>query len=267
MKKTYIIPGFLTIAALCCLFACKRDMELKNKPGYPAGTALIKFIDVAPNLGSVLNNNADTFNILINGQKVTGFTPGTLSAMVFGATYPFAGTGNGYASVPAGNVEIKLVKGFNTLDSVVLATLHATLEADKYYSLIITDSINSPRDSSKIFVNDAFIPLTPGYFGLRFVNAALNDTGNVDIWSTRNNRTIFSGAKPGSISAFTSQFYTSILSDTLFVRRSGTLIGLDTLVTVNFANNRSYTIVYKGNALTNKTSDPKRRHLINYLNQ
>jgi hypothetical protein len=267
MKKINIILGLFILAALAGFFSCKRDMALKDKAISPTGTALVRLIDVSPNLGTVLNTNADTFNVLFNGAKFTGYSAGTAAAMAFGATYPFAGTNNGYASVPAGNQEIKFVKGFNTLDSVVLATFHKTLLPDTYYSFIITDSVNSGRDSSKIFIKDSLYSVTAGYFNWRFVNAALNDTANIDVWSTRNNKNIFPNVKPGSISAFATYAYNSQLSDTLFVRRAGTQIGLDTLISVSLSNQRSYTLIYKGNALSNKSTDTKRRHLINYLNK
>jgi len=44
------------------------------------------------------------------------------------------------------------------------------------YSLIITDSIKSARDSSQIFVQDSWINPAPGYINVRLVHAVLNDT-------------------------------------------------------------------------------------------
>jgi hypothetical protein len=269
MKKINIISGFIVVA-LVSFFSCKRDMALIDKTASPAGTARISIIDVSPNLGSILNTNADTFNILFNGVKITGYTPSAAASVTYNSIYPFAGNNNGYASVPAGDQEVKFVKGFNTLDSVVLMpAFHKTLLADQYYSLIITDSIGSGRDSSKIFVKDSLLPVTAGYYNLRFVHAVLNDTAGkgIDVWSTRNNRTIFSNIKPGTVTAFSSYAYNAVLNDTLFVRRAGTLAGLDTLNTVIYNNQRSYTLVYKGNGNSNKNTDTKRRHLITYFNQ
>ena len=271
MKKTKMIFGLLILAALAGFLSCKRDMALKNPEISPAGTALVKIIDVSPNLTSVLGlpagTLADTFNVLFNGVKITGYTPGTAAAVSYNNTYPFSGTYNGYASVPAGDVEIKFTKGLNTLDSVVLCTFHKTLTAGQYYSLIITDSIKSARDSSKMFIQDAFAPLTAGFIGLRFVNAAWNDTSSVDIWSCRNNKPIFTKVTPGTITAF-NILGRPYLNDTFYVRRWATTKGLDTLVSVSFSDARSYTLVYKGNALLGDTSKSVlRRHLINYLNQ
>ncbi|GGA96487.1 DUF4397 domain-containing protein [Puia dinghuensis] len=265
MKKINILV--ILAAALTGLFSCKRDMALKDPANSPAGSAFISLIDVSPNLDNVLNASADTFNVLFNGVKVTGNTPGTAAAMTFGSIYPFAGTANGYAAVPAGNQQIEFVKGFNTLDSLVLATFHETLTAGQYYTFMITDSINSTRDSARMFIKDVLPPDTLGFYNLRFVNAAWNDTAGIDIWSKRNSGNIYTNAKPGTITGFSAYASNWLLSDTLFVRRTGTHIGLDTLNTQYFYQLRSYTLVYKGNALSNKKTDPKRRHLIAYVNQ
>lgn len=267
MKKINIISGLVLAAALTSLISCNRDMPLKDPAISPANTAFISLIDVSPNLDSVLHASADTFNVLFNGVKLTGYAPGAAAAMTFGAIYPFATTNNGYASVPAGNTEIKFTRGLNALDSVVFATFHETLAAGQYYSFLITDSVNSNRDSSRIFVKDSLVPVPSGFYNLRFVNAALNDTAGIDIWSARNNRNLYSNAKPGTLTGFSSFASNWVLSDTLFVRRAGTLIGLDTLNTQTFYNLRFYTLVYKGNALSNKKTDPKRRRLITYVNQ
>ncbi|HMI60494.1 MAG TPA: hypothetical protein VK518_06290 [Puia sp.] len=270
MKKINIISGLIIMAAMAGFFSCKRDMPLIDKTASPAGTARICLIDVSPNLDSVLRTNyADTFNVLFNGVKLNGYTAGTAAAMTYNAIYPFAGTTYGYASIPAGPQEIKFTKGLNTLDSVVLATFHKTLLADQYYTFMITDSVNSNRDSSKIFVKDSLLPATAGFFNMRFAHAVLNDTAGkgIDVWSTRNNKNIFTNIKPGTITGFSSFTYTANLNDTLFVRRAGTLSGLDTLSTVVFSNQRSYTLVYKGNGNSNRNADAKRRHLITYVNQ
>lgn len=268
MKKINIVIGWLLLAVLVGVIACKKNNPLKDPANAPSpNSAFISLIDVSPNLDNILNAKADTFNVLINGVKVTGYTAGTSPVMTFGGIYPLAGNNNGYAAIPSGPQKIEFVRGVNQLDSVVFATYNKTLQPNTYYSFIITDSVNSNRDSSRIFVKDSLLPVPSGFYNMRFVNAALNDTAAVDIWSARNNRTIFAGIKPGGIVSFTSFASNWALTDTLFARRSGTTIGLDTLVSQTFYNLRSYTLVYKGNALSNLKTDPKRRHLIAYFNQ
>jgi hypothetical protein len=267
MKKINIISGIVLAAAFTGFISCKRDMALKDPAVSPSGTAFISLIDVSPNLDSILHTSADTFNVLFNGIKANGYTSGTSPVMTFGSIYPLPGTAIGYAAVAAGSQQIEFTKGLNTLDSTVLATFHETLQPNTYYTFMVTDSVNSNRDSSRIFIKDSLLPVTQGFFNLRFVNAALNDTAGVDIWSSRNNRTIFTNVKPGGIIGFSSFASNWALSDTLFARRAGTSIGLDTLNTQTFYNLRTYTLVYKGNALSNAKTNPKRRHLIAYVNQ
>jgi hypothetical protein len=267
MKKINIVSGLFLVAALTGFFSCKRDMALKDPAVAPTGSAFISLIDVSPNLDSILHAGADTFNVLFNGVKANGYTAGTTPAMSFNASYPLPGTNIGYAAVAAGSQQIEFTRGVNTLDSVVLATFHETLQANTYYTFMITDSVNSNRDSSRIFIKDSLLPVTAGFYNLRFVNAALNDTAGIDIWSARNNRTIFTNVKPGGIIGFSAFASNWALSDTLFARRAGTTIGLDTLNTQNFYNLRTYTLVYKGNALSNVKTNTKRRHLIAYVNQ
>ena len=268
MKKINIVFGLIALAVVTGFFSCKRDNPLKDPANVPSSnSAFLSIIDVSPNLGTVLGAKADTFNVLINGVKVTGYTAGTSPVMTFSGIYPLAGNNNGYAAIPSGAETIEFARGVNQLDSTVLATFHKTLQPNTYYSFIITDSVNSNRDSSRIFIKDSMTQVTSGFYNLRFVNAAMNDTAGVDIWSTRNNKVIFSNVKPGGIVNFSSFASNWALSDTLFARRAGTAIGLDTLNSQTLYNLRSYTLVYKGNALSNLKTDPKRRHLIVYVNQ
>jgi len=268
MKKINIVFIVALVAVLAGLPSCKKDWPLRDPAvTASANSAFISLIDVAPNLTTVLGAKADTFNVLFNGTKVTGYTAGTSPVMTFGGIYPLAGTSTGYANVPAGTQAIKFAKGVNTLDSVVLASFNETLQPNTYYTLLITDSIKSNRDSSRMFLKDSMPAVTSGFYNLRFINAALNDTGAVDIWSTRNNRNIFTKVAPGGIVSFASFASNWSLSDTLFCRRSGTQVGLDTLLSQNFNNLRTYTLVYKGNALSAVKTDPKRRHLIAYVNR
>jgi len=268
MKKINIVFGLLLLAVVSGVISCKRSMPLKDPVSAPsANSSFISIIDVSPNLDAILNAKADTFNVLFNGVKVTGYTAGTTPVMTFSGIYPLAGNNNGYAAIPSGAQTIEFARGVNQLDSAVFATYNKTLLPNTYYSFIITDSVNSSRDSSRMFIKDSLLPVTQGFYNLRFVNAALNDTAGVDIWSTRNNRTIFANVKPGGIVNFSPFASNWILSDTLFARRAGTQVGLDTLLTQTFYTLRSYTLVYKGNALSNLKTDTKRRHLIAYVNQ
>ena len=267
MKKLNIIFALSSLAVLAGFVSCKRDMALKD-PGVPVSStsAFISLIDVAPNLTAVLGFKADTFNVLFNNVKVNGYTSGTSPVMTFSSIYPLSGTAAGYATIPAGDQTIKFARGVGTLDSVVLYTFNESLQANSYYTLLITDSIKSGNDAARMFLKDNFTPVDSGFFNLRFVNAVLNDTAGVDVWSNRNGKNIFTNVKPGAVVDF-AKFNSSWITDTLLCRRSGTLVGLDTLLTQSFYSLRTYTLVYKGNALSAVKTDTKRRHLITYVNR
>jgi hypothetical protein len=210
--------------------------------------------------------------VFVGGQKATSYTPGTSVVMTYNSIYPTVSSAYGYVSVPAGTQQIKLsVAGVNIADSIPIQTFTKTLVANQLYSFIITDSINSTtRDSSQIFVKDSFQTATIGYFNLRFIHAVWNDTTakNVDIWSTRNNRYIFTNVKPGTVTSFAQYPYNAIYNDTFYVRRSGNpAVTLDTLNAVGFSNQRTYTLYYKGDANINSNTNVKRRHLATYIHQ
>jgi hypothetical protein len=110
-----------------------------------------------------------------------------------------------------------------------------------------------------MFLQDDLLALGTTQIGMRFVHAIWNDTAakNVDIFSVRNNATIFSGRSAGSASTFTPLNYFTT-SDTLIVRRAGTTFALATLNSATFTPGRNYTLVYKGNgAVTTSTARPR----------
>lgn len=270
MKKYILVPGIILVAAIIGFVSCKRDFALKNPVTTTEGTAFLRIIDVSPNFRNIYGL-PDSFNVYVNGVKITGYTAGTPLIMTYNAIYPNVSTNYGYVSVPAGTMEIELTIGAVKPDSVTIKAFTKTLVANQMYTFMITDSLNSTRDSSKIFVQDSYAAAPTSYFNLRFIHAVLNDTVGkaIDIWSTRANRYIFSNIKPGAISSFTAYPYNATYSDTLYVRRSdATHFPLDTLNTVNFSNMRTYTLYYKGDGTTrNTTANPKGRHLATYLHQ
>ena len=267
MKKINLYFALAALAVVTGFLSCKRDMALRDPAvAASANSAFISMIDVAPNLNTVLGFKADTFNVLLNGIKSTGFTSGTAPVMTFSGIYPVAGTAVGYAEVPAGDQTVKFVRGVNTLDSVVFLTFTESMQPKSYYTLLITDSIKSGSDAARMFLKDNFTPVDSLSYNLRFVNAVLNDTAGVDIWSARQANTIFSNVKPGAVVDFT-KFNASWTPDTLLCRRAGTKVALDTLLTQNFNGLRTYTLVYKGNAFSTVKADTKRRHLIAFFNK
>ncbi|MEO6000722.1 MAG: hypothetical protein ABIN89_27990 [Chitinophagaceae bacterium] len=274
MKKVVMMKkNILAIVVICisitAYYSCKRDYTMKS-PAYPTGgKSFLKIIDASPNFRKVFNQ-PDSFNVIINGKKITAYTPGSTVLMTFGAIFPTTSSAYGYLAIDPGTSIVSLSLGVSNPDSVQIATFTKTFDPDKYYTFMITDAIGPTRDTAKMFIKDVYSPVPTGYYNLRFIHAVLNDTAGkaVDIWSTRANRYLWTNIKIDSITSFSQWAYNPILSDTFIVRRTGTpAIVLDTLSAVNFSNQRTYTLYYRGDGTISATTNLKKRRLAAYLHQ
>ncbi len=276
MKKN-ISRIAIIVAAMVGLYSCKRDFTLKSPADSPTGSAYLRVIDASPGFRSIYNL-PDSFNVYVGSNKITGFTPGGTYLMTFGATFPTVSSLFGYVAVPAGTQPIKLTfGGVLTGDSIPITTFSKTLAADQYYSLVVTDSIKSTRDSSQIFVQDSYtgitVPAPAGYYAVRFMHAVMNDTAGktVDVFSYARNALISTNVKPGGTTAFQTLGVNISVADTFYVTRSAAstvpLSGRVVLAKLAFTptNQRIYTLLYRGDG--NLTTGTKARTLTNYINQ
>ena len=242
--KRYI-PFLTVIAAVAVLFySCKRDFTVAAKTTGIGSNAFLKIIHASPNFRKILAPDSipDSVNVFLGSVKINaGF-------LQYGATWPTSGIG--YAAVTPGPQMIRVVvNGVTNPDSITVTSFQRTLEAGKYYTLVITDSIKSPRDSSKIWIQDAFPSPTagPGTFYLRFTHAVMDGiTDTVDLYSLRRNQVFFSKIKMDSTTPFTS--FSTILNsqDTVYVRKSGTGTILAKLPTITFGDQQFYSLYYAG---------------------
>ena len=265
MKKNILLIAFIVTIVLIGFNACTRDLTLKSEVSTTDGSSFLRIINVSPNFRSIYNQQ-DTFSILINGNKVSGNTPGAAAILTYGSSFPAINTLNGYFAVAPGSQAIKFtVSGVITPDSIPIATFTKTFVANQAYTFFITDSIKSTSDAAQIFVADTYTKPDLGFYSVRFVHAVLNDTAgkSIDIYSARNAKNIFTGLKPSAVTTYSSYPFNALLSDTLYVRRSGTLINLATLNGQIFANQRTYTLYYRGDG--NLTTGTKGRALATYI--
>ncbi len=257
MKKNILFPVIILATAIS-LFSCKKEYKLVATTESTDGLAYLAVIDASPNFRTIFNR-PDSFNIFVNGQKISGYTPGSASQfMSYGKAYPPTTTGFGYVAVSPGTQEIKLsVSGVNLADSITIATFTKTFAANQQYSFIITDSVNSTNDSSQIFLHDIYsFPPTVGYYNVRFVNAVWNDTATVDLYSYTKNAVIYSKIAPGAATSFTQVGANLQTTDTLYVTRSlapkipsTTPLSQRTILAkmaFQGGNQKSYTVYYQG---------------------
>jgi hypothetical protein len=268
---TVIAIGFV-ITGITITSSCKREYDTVADYDMPAGIAYLRIVHAAPYFRNIFNA-PDSFNVLVGGQKVTGYLPGGAVVLTYNTTYPTSSSNYGYFTVPAGEQEIKLSLGSTNPDSVTLKKFTKVLAPDNYYTFMITDSINSARDIAQIFVRDSLTSPTIGYFSLRFIHAALRDTATtsqktvdtIDVFSTRNNRNIYNRITPGTVTTFSQYAYNSQLSDTLYVRRTRSTVNLATFNSASFGNQRTYTLYFKGDG--NATTGTRARSLGSFIHR
>jgi len=257
MKKSlqHIIFGALVL--VIGLAACNKETTYVADPVSSRSDAFIKFLHVSPTLATI-TGQADNITLLNLDLKSNTYSKITGTPLAYEKYFPT--TTNAYATIPTGMQTIKFsLAAVSQKDSMELFLKKVQIDAGKYYSFIITDSIKSETNSKAMFLQDDLLSLGTTQIGMRFVHAIWNDTAakNVDIFSVRNNATIFSGRSAGSASTFTPLNYFTT-SDTLIVRRAGTTFALATLNSATFTPGRNYTLVYKGNgAVTTSTARPR----------
>ncbi len=259
MKKFLIYFSILVTGTLV-ISSCKKETDTKAVFTSAESGAFVRIIHAAPFVRQTFGI-PDSLNVIINNVKANG------PWVTYAGQFPASGTNFGYASVPSGLLNVKLTAGgiVNT-DSIPLTLFTKVVNVGQYYTIIITNNVKSTNDSSRIILQDNYTKPSNGNYSIRFVHAVLNDTvgKNIDVYSTRRNANIYNNIKPGQIVNFQNFPYNSQLSDTLYVRRAGTLQNL-VQATGSFGNQRAYTLIFRGDA--NLTTGTKVRTLASYLHQ
>ena len=257
MKKSLQHIIFGALALFVGLVACNKETTYIADPVSSRSDAFIKFLHVSPTLATI-TGQADNITLLNLDLKSNTYSKITGTPLAYEKYFPT--TTNAYATIPTGMQTIKFsLAAVSQKDSMELFLKKVQIDAGKYYSFIITDSIKSETNSKAMFLQDDLLTLGASQIGMRFVHAIWNDTAakNVDIFSVRNNANIFSARSAGTASTFTPLNYFTT-SDTLIVRRAGTTFALATMNSATFTPGRNYTLVYKGNgAVTTTTAKPR----------
>lgn len=279
----------IVAATFITISACKRDFIIINNPTIADSSfAYVKLVDASPYFRQV-TGAADSFNVFFNGVKVNG------PALSYNSLFPISINSsstatnlivNSYFAVAPGTQTIKLsVAGVVNPDSIPILSLTKTLVAGRMYSLLITDSIKSARDSVQIFVQDYWTPPAAGFINIRLAHTVMNDTTGklVDVFSYAKGTTILTNVKPGQVTPFTSIGYNFQIPDTFYITRplpvqnpalppntpvsQRTVLAkmLFTPISTGAVPQRSYTLYFKGDG--NLTSGTRGRSLASYINQ
>lgn len=248
----------IAVIGVSLIASCKKEAEPRVTFQPNQNDAYVKILHFAPSFRNIFSNR-DSFNVFIGAKKVNG------AFLTYNSIFP---NNTFYTAIPSGKQLFRFsVNGVLTPDSISLLSFVKPLTGGKYYSLIITDSINSANEGKQMFLEDNFTVPASGEYNLRFVHAVHNDTAagrTVDLFSVKNKRNVFANVPAGSSTGFLNLPVSPISGgDTLILRRSGTAFEISRINGIAQSNGRVYTVVYKGSAATTGT---KGRTLATYLN-
>jgi hypothetical protein len=216
-----------SLATILLLTACEKETKLYLSENTDlSGKAFIKVYSATL--------NATRNYVYVDNVPVTG------AGIAYGGLFPSISY---YSAINPGtrNIEIRdtlltttqtPVKFSNTFDAGSNYTIftYDTITATK--QLVVKDNIEVPKDSTA---------------RIRFANLIFARTAvpAVDIFSIKRQANIFSNVATNAVTGFI-PFATDI-SDTLFVRATGTTVNLTQLNGILPREKRSYTVVFRGN--------------------
>lgn len=185
----------------------------------------------------------------LNTQRNAIYADGALlnaTPMVY-TSATFSGSGIVYGLAPG-------TKGFLIRDTSSTATqpplnFSYTLMGNNSYTIFTYDSVNAIK---QVTVKNNIVVPSDTTARVRFANFAHWHVGvpaAVDIFSKNKNANIFTNVSLTQVTDFIP--YASRTTDSLFVRTTGTMTGLDT-ATITPSPQRSYTLVFRGRFATNE---------------
>ena len=236
----------ITIALVCMIMlaACEKEYKsLLTEETNLGKTAFVKF-----------------HNAIINSNRTyiySDLVPLNGATIAYGGLFPSLSPS--YAALAAGTRAIAI------RDTLVPSTqypisFNAQMVAGSYYTIFAYDSLNAPKirlieDNIQVF-NDTSARI-------RFANFPFSTTAipNIDIFSQKQQANVFTNISTASVTDFIS--YRAGISDTLYVRPTGTTTNLTQLNGLVPTAKRNYTVIFRGSYRT--TAGAAARTLTSFL--
>jgi hypothetical protein len=215
-----------------------------------------RYLDRKATSNDDFNNKAQVqvYNSTLNTQRVLVFADGARlsgTPMVYTQTTTtnatYSGSGITYLVQPG--VHAMLIRDTLNTSTQPLLSFAGNYEANKFYTIFTYDSINTIK---QITVETPIVIPSDTTARVRFANFVFQKPGippNVDVYSTRRKANVWSNIPITTVTDFMP--YETKVADSLIVRPTGSLAGLDTTV-FNFLPQRSYTLVFRGRYATNE---------------
>jgi hypothetical protein len=245
MKLSRNIHAFIAVGLLSAvLFACEKEMKLSLPVETDlSGKALIKVYNATL--------NAARNYVYVDKVPVTG------AALVYGGLFPSVSY---YSAINAGSRTVDIKDTLITSTQKAL-TFTSTFDAGSHYTIFTYDTVTNTKH---LVVKDNIQVPTDTTARLRFANLIYSRVAapNVDIYSAKRKENIFTNVATAAVTDFIP--YATDISDTLFVRATGTVINLTQLNSVLPREKRSYTVVFRG--VYQLTTGINTRALVNFTN-
>lgn len=225
MKKSFL---YLTLIGLILTgFSCTKEFTplVENEPDFTS-RAHVKFVNFV--MGSLRNY------VFADNKYVSG------TASAYTNVYP--SNSGSYMSLPT-SVKTLTVRDTLATTRQNVVSIPTTLEANAYYTLFTYDSLTNAK--AKMIRDWIEIP-SDTTARIRFAHFGYSTVAipNVDVYSSRLKANVFSNVTATNITDFIP--YASRVSDTLYIRATGTTTNLVTLNNFSAAAKRSYTIALRG---------------------
>lgn len=217
----------IALASIIVLAACEKEYKsLLTEETNLGNTAFVKF-----------------HNAIINSNRTyiySDLVPLNGATIAYGGLFPALSPS--YAALAAGTRNIAI------RDTLVPSTQYpisfsAPMIGGNYYTIFAYDSVNAPKfrlilDNIQVFNDTAA--------RIRFANFPFSTTAipNVDIFSQKQQANIFTNISTASVTDFIS--YRAGISDTLYVRPTGTTTNLTQLNGLVPTAKRNYTVIFRG---------------------
>ena len=234
----------IALASMIMLAACEKEYKsLLTEETNLGNTAFVKF-----------------HNAIINSNRTyiySDMVPLNGATIAYGGLFPSLSPS--YTALAAGTRAIA-IRDTLAPSTQYPISFNAPMTAGTFYTIFAYDSLNAPKykviqDNIQVFNDTAA--------RVRFANFPFSTTAipNVDIFSQKQQANVFTNISTAAVTDFIS--FGANISDTLFVRPTGTTTNLTQLNGLVPTAKRNYTVIFRGSYRT--TAGAAARTLTSFL--
>lgn len=234
------IPACMIVATMGVIMSCTKRY-LDRKASFDDNVDSKAQIQV---YNAALNTQRNF--VFMDGKRLSGTPMVYTQTTTTNAAY--TGSGLIYAIEPG--LHAMMIRDTLITSTQPLMQFAGNYDPKKNYTIFTYDSTNTVKHKAVETIIEVPADTTAR---VRFANFVFLKTGtppNIDIYSTRKKANVWENIPLTTVTDFMP--YESRVNDSLIVRPTGSMTGLDTAV-FNFTPKRSFTLIFRGRYATNET--------------